>query len=205
MLVNVPIAVRGCGRDSLTGEALVDSCAASIITPGIKKERIIMNQSSRTGRRRVLLAMLIAMNTASAVCHAQAAASQTAPTQNPFKQQAQVAIQPLTKYVLPDQTASVMLPDGWHVIEPVSHSSAQKARRRDRHVWRRRAARNAPGGDGNGVSPGASEPSLQCRCEREIAAIDSMVRAANGQGLSRSRSYRRRPSRRRPSSAAVRR
>jgi hypothetical protein len=28
-----------------------------------------------------------------------------------------IAIQPLTKYVLPDKTASVMLPDGWHVTQ----------------------------------------------------------------------------------------
>jgi hypothetical protein len=28
-----------------------------------------------------------------------------------------VAIQPLTKYVLPDQTASELLPDGWHVTQ----------------------------------------------------------------------------------------
>jgi hypothetical protein len=28
-----------------------------------------------------------------------------------------IAIQPLTKYVLPDQTASVMLPDGWRVTQ----------------------------------------------------------------------------------------
>jgi hypothetical protein len=28
-----------------------------------------------------------------------------------------IAIEPLTKYVLPDQTASVMLPDGWHVTQ----------------------------------------------------------------------------------------
>ena len=28
-----------------------------------------------------------------------------------------MTIQPLTKYVLPDQTASVMLPDGWHVTQ----------------------------------------------------------------------------------------
>jgi hypothetical protein len=28
-----------------------------------------------------------------------------------------IAIQPLTKYVLPDNTASVMLPDGWHVTQ----------------------------------------------------------------------------------------
>jgi hypothetical protein len=51
----------------------------------------------------ILFATLIAMGTS-----AQAADAVSGPT---------VAIQPLTKYVLPDQTASVMLPDGWHVTQ----------------------------------------------------------------------------------------
>lgn len=56
-------------------------------------------------RHGLLLAALVAMNV-----HAAGAATAAASG-------AMVAIQPLTKYVLPDQTASVMLPDGWHVTQ----------------------------------------------------------------------------------------
>lgn len=60
-------------------------------------------------RRGLLLAALAAMD-----AQAAGAATAAAPTaaSGPM-----VAIQPLTKYVLPDQTASVMLPDGWHVTQ----------------------------------------------------------------------------------------
>lgn len=56
-------------------------------------------------RRGLLLAALAAMD-------ARAAGAATSPASGPM-----VAIQPLTKFVLPDQTASVMLPDGWHVTQ----------------------------------------------------------------------------------------
>ena len=56
-------------------------------------------------RSGLLLAAMIAMD-------AHAAGAATSAASGPM-----VAIQPLTKYVLPDQTASVMLPDGWHVTQ----------------------------------------------------------------------------------------
>ena len=54
-------------------------------------------------RRGLLLAALAAISV-----HAANAATASGPM---------MTIQPLTKYVLPDQTASVMLPDGWHVTQ----------------------------------------------------------------------------------------
>jgi hypothetical protein len=144
-----------------------------------------MNQSSRTGGRRVLLAMLIAMNPASAVCHAQAAASQTAPT--PESAQAAgptVAIQPLTKYVLPDQTASVMLPDGWHVTRTgIAFIRAEGPKGEIGMFGVVVPARNAPGGDGNGVSPGAPlRQSYSADASEKLQQSILWVRAANGQG-----------------------
>jgi hypothetical protein len=55
-------------------------------------------------RRAVLLAALAAL--------VQPASAEMNPASGPT-----IAIQPLTKYVLPDKTASVMLPDGWHVTQ----------------------------------------------------------------------------------------
>ena len=46
-----------------------------------------------------------------------AAASSDAPAATDAATGAMITIQPLTKYTLPDKTASVMLPDGWHVTQ----------------------------------------------------------------------------------------
>ena len=56
-------------------------------------------------RQALLLAALIA---ATGPGGAQAATAASGPT---------VTIQPLTKFTLPDETASVMLPDGWHITQ----------------------------------------------------------------------------------------
>ena len=68
-----------------------------------------MSEFQTVFRRAVLLAALTPLTTLLAALDAQAATG-AAPG-------ATIAIQPLTKYVLPDQTASVMLPDGWHVTQ----------------------------------------------------------------------------------------
>jgi len=65
----------------------------------------MMSEFQTAFRRGLLLAALVAMD-------AHAAGAATSAASGPM-----VAIQPLTKYVLPDQTASVMLPDGWHVTQ----------------------------------------------------------------------------------------
>jgi hypothetical protein len=144
-----------------------------------------MNQSSRTGGRHVLLATLIAMNTASPVCHAQAAATQTPPT--PASAQSagpMVAIQPLTKYVLPDQTASVMLPDGWHVTRTgIAFIRAEGPKGEIGMFGVVVPARNAPAGDGIAVSPGAPLSQAYGADTREKLQQSVLwVRAANGQG-----------------------
>ncbi|HWY63422.1 MAG TPA: hypothetical protein VNW15_16090 [Rhizomicrobium sp.] len=59
-------------------------------------------------RHGVLFAALIAIGGSQASAAPAAPAPDAGPT---------VAIKPLTKYTLPDKTASVMLPDGWHVTQ----------------------------------------------------------------------------------------
>jgi hypothetical protein len=92
-----------------------------------------------------------------------------------------VAIQPLTKYVLPDQTASVMLPDGWHVTRTgIAFIRAEGPRGELAMFGVIVPAHDAPGGG----SPSPSAPLTQSYSAGPADKLQqsiSWVRARNGQ------------------------
>jgi len=92
-----------------------------------------------------------------------------------------VAIQPLTKYVLPDQTASVMLPDGWHVTRTgIAFIRAEGPRGELAMFGVIVPAHDAPGGG----PPSPSAPLTQSYSAGPADKLQqsiSWVRARNGQ------------------------
>lgn len=99
----------------------------------------------------------------------------------PAADQQMLSIDPLVKYTLPDQTASVMLPDGWHVTRTgIAFIRAEGPRGELGFFGLVVPARDAP--TGSGPTPGAplSQP-YSADTGDKIEQSINWVRASNGQ------------------------
>ena len=103
---------------------------------------------------------------------AQAAGAGSGPT---------IAIQPLTKYVLPDKTASVMLPDGWRVTQTgVAFIRAEGPKGELAMFGVTVPAHDAPAGGGASPPAPLSQPYSADAGDKLNQSIQ-WVRTANGQ------------------------
>jgi len=134
-----------------------------------------MHRRIRVGVREVCSALFMLLGVAS-VGQAQAGGAQAGGPQGPT-----VAIQPLTKYVLPDQTASVMLPDGWNVTRTgIAFIRAEGPRGELAMFGVIVPAHDAPGGGPPSPSAPLSQSYSAGPADKLQQSI-SWVRAHNGQ------------------------
>jgi hypothetical protein len=95
---------------------------------------------------------------------------------------ATIPIQPLTKYVIPNQTASVMLPDGWQVTRTgIAMIRAQGPNGEIAMFGVLVPARDAPAVGGTAVGAPLSQPYAANLSDKFMQSAQ-WVRAVNGQG-----------------------
>jgi len=124
----------------------------------------------------VRTSLLIMIGAAAGLAHAQTAAGPTDPAA------ATIPIQPLTKYVIPNQTASVMLPDGWQVTRTgIAMIRAQGPNGEIAMFGVLVPARDAPAGGGIAEGAPLSQPYAANLSDKFMLSAQ-WVRAANGQG-----------------------
>jgi hypothetical protein len=144
-----------------------------------------MHRRIRVGVREVCSALFMLVGVAS-VGQAQAGGAQVggargASGQGGGPEGPTVAIQPLTKYVLPDQTASVMLPDGWNVTRTgIAFIRAEGPRGELAMFGVIVPAHDAPGGGPPSPSAPLSQPYSAGPADKLQQSI-AWVRAHNGQ------------------------
>ena len=91
-----------------------------------------------------------------------------------------IAIQPLTRYALPDKTASVMLPDGWRVTQTgVAYIRAEGPKGELAMFGLTVPAHNAAGG--GGAPPAPLNQSYSADAGDKLGQSIAWVRAANNQ------------------------
>jgi hypothetical protein len=94
-----------------------------------------------------------------------------------------ISIDPLTKYTLPDQTASVMLPDGWHVTRTgIAFIRAEGSHGELGFFGLVVPAHDGPAADGPAAGAPLNQP-YSADTASKIQQSINWVRASNGQSL----------------------
>jgi hypothetical protein len=132
--------------------------------------------------RKALFAGLVVMQAGYSPTQAQTPGGGAPPPESAQSAGATIAIQPLTRYVLPDQTASVMLPDGWHVTRTgIAFIRAEGPKGELAMFGVVVPAHSGPGSGGGATPTGPLNQPYDAGPGDKLQQSIGWVRAANGQ------------------------